>query len=338
VTQTSPIAVICPGCGTEVAGALLTCPACHRLVHADELTRLASEARQAESQNNPAQALRLWREMLDLLPVGTQQHAIISDKVAALSRAVDGATPDGRSHAASDKSRMGIGASIAAAVVFVLTKIKFLLLGLTKGGTLVSMLLSFGVYWTAFGWRFAAGLIVSIYIHEMGHVAALMRFGIKATAPMFIPGIGAIIRLQQVHVDPREDARIGLAGPIWGAGAALAAYGLGLYFQQPILLAIAKFGAWINLFNLIPFWQLDGSRGFRALSRVQAWALVAVIVAVWFPTHEGLLLLIGAVAIFRAVAIRPDAKESDAVAFIQFASLIVLLTMMSKIPVPGYPS
>jgi len=45
VTQTSPIAVICPGCGTEVAGALLTCPACHRLVHADELTRLASEGK-----------------------------------------------------------------------------------------------------------------------------------------------------------------------------------------------------------------------------------------------------------------------------------------------------
>jgi hypothetical protein len=58
------------------------------------------------------------------------------------------------------------------------------------------MLLSMGVYWTVFGWWFAAGLIASIYIHEMGHVAALHRLGIRASAPMFIPGIGAMVGRQ----------------------------------------------------------------------------------------------------------------------------------------------
>ena len=46
------------------------------------------------------------------------------------------------------------------------------------------MLLSAVVYWTIWGWKFAVGVVLSIYVHEMGHVQALQRYGIKATAPM----------------------------------------------------------------------------------------------------------------------------------------------------------
>src|SRR5258708_11787494 len=42
-------------------------------------------------------------------------------------------------------------------VLLGLTKAKLLLLGLTKMSTLFSMLATFGLYWTAYGWRFAAG-------------------------------------------------------------------------------------------------------------------------------------------------------------------------------------
>src|SRR2546430_4861243 len=82
------------------------------------------------------------------------------------------------------------------------------------------MLLSAGVYWTIWGWKFALGVVLSIYVHEMGHVQALQRYGIKATAPMFIPGVGAVVRLKQYPADRREDARVGLAGPLWGRPAA----------------------------------------------------------------------------------------------------------------------
>src|SRR3989454_12639768 len=81
------------------------------------------------------------------------------------------------------------------------------------------MLLSAGVYWAAWGWKFALGVVLSIYVHEMGHVQALQRYGIKATAPMFIPGVGAVVRLKQYPASPREDARVGLAGPLGGLGA-----------------------------------------------------------------------------------------------------------------------
>ena len=124
------------------------------------------------------------------------------------------------------------------------------------------MLLSMGVYWTAWGWRFALGLVLSIYIHEMGHVAALQRYGIKATAPMFIPGFGAMVRLNQYPANPAEDARVGLAGPLWGLGAAVFAYAVFLATAIPFWAAIARTGALINLFNLLPIWQLDGGRGY----------------------------------------------------------------------------
>ena len=103
----------------------------------------------------------------------------------------------------------------------VLGKAKLLLLGLTKASTFLSMFAMVGVYWTRFGFWFALGLVLSIYVHEMGHVAALARYGVPASAPLFIPGLGAVIRLKQDFTDPRQDARVGLAGPIWGLGAAV---------------------------------------------------------------------------------------------------------------------
>ena len=169
-----------------------------------------------------------------------------------------------------------------------ITKAKFLLLGLTKASTLFSMLAAFGVYWTVFGGWFALGLVLSIYVHEMGHVAALVRYGVPATAPLFIPGVGAVIRLQQSFIDPREDARVGLAGPIWGCAAALVCAATYLVTDEPLWGALARVGAWINLFNLTPIWQLDGSRAFHSLTRPQRWLAVTAVAFAWAFTGDGI--------------------------------------------------
>lgn len=42
--------------------------------------------------------------------------------------------------------------------------------------------------------------------------------------PLFIPGMGALILLREHVSDPVTDARIGLAGPVWGLSAAVAAW------------------------------------------------------------------------------------------------------------------
>jgi Zn-dependent protease len=99
---------------------------------------------------------------------------------------------------------------------------KLLLIGLTKLPTLFSMLL-YSRFGSSGGAAFGVGLVACIYVHEVGHVAALRRYGIAASAPMFVPGLGAFVRLKQYPSDAHEDARTGLAGPLWGLGASLAA-------------------------------------------------------------------------------------------------------------------
>src|SRR5256884_6559838 len=180
---------ICPDCGAQVAPALLACPACHRLVHAAELKRFAAEADHAKQTGDAGAELAAWRQALELLPPDTAQHQTVTARVAELSRAVD-RQPPGAKHG----SRLGKGAAgglgalglllakFKFALLFVITKAKLLVLGLTKASTLLSMLLSMGGYWTLWGWKFAAGFVVSIYIHEMGHVQAVARHGIKAPA------------------------------------------------------------------------------------------------------------------------------------------------------------
>ena len=330
----------CPHCGTQIAPVLLACPSCQSLVHSDDLNRLAAEAARAIQTRDVSAALAAWRQALDFLPPDSTQHKVVSAHILDLSRALDSGRSGTKHSSPWAKGATGLGAlgallfKLKFALTFVLTKAKLLLFGLTKGGTLFSMLLSAGVYWTIWGWKFAFGIVLSIYIHEMGHVQALQRYGIKATAPMFIPGIGAVIRLKQYPTDAREDARVGLAGPLWGLGAALAVYAIYRVTNVAVWGAIAHFGAWVNLFNLVPVWQLDGARGFRALTRRQRWIAVAVIAVMWFATSEGLLVLLG-VAAAATLAFGRAADEPDDTALLQYAFLVGILSLMTRIAVPA---
>jgi Zn-dependent protease len=185
----------------------------------------------------------------------------------------------------------------------------------------------FGVYWSLYGWGLALGLVISIYIHEMGHVIAIRGYGMHATAPMFIPGFGAFIRLRSEVITPIQDARIGLAGPIYGLGAALAAMLAYASTGAKIWAAIAHLGAVINLFNLIPIWQLDGSRAFRSLTTAQRTAVLAAAVLAWLITREPMLLLIAAGAIYRQFT-KEASPEPDNTGLIHFVGLIVALATL----------
>jgi Zn-dependent protease len=334
----------CAQCGAEFAPNLLVCPSCHALVHAGELKTLAAEAERATAGGNLPDALAKWRLALELLPPHSSQHAAIRQKIEQLIKRVD-AAPDMANAPSRPKWAKGGGALAVAGLllwkfkfllVFALTKAKLLLLGLTKASTFFSMLLSVGVYWTLWGWKFALGIVISIYIHEMGHVMMLRRYGIRATAPMFIPGLGALIRLKQYPASPHEEARVGLAGPAWGFGAVVASYLIHLATGAQIFAAIAKFGAWINLFNLLPLFQLDGSHAFRALSKMERAGITALMFVMWITSHEGLLLILGVVAAFRIF--QKDAPtQRDLPILVQFGFLIIALSVFSRIPVNVEP-
>jgi Zn-dependent protease len=313
---------ICGDCGTELAPTFLACPRCGRLVHGETLKGLAANGDAAERAGDLGRALEVWRQALALLPVGSGQHARINEKVQALSALVPApaaglasVAPSAGAAGTANAQRTGwrkwaAGAGAFGVVLmkfkwvllFLLTKAKVLLVGLTQAKTFLSMAIALGVYATIYGWQFAAGLVVSIYIHEMGHVVWLRRYGIPATAPMFIPGLGAFVRLKAHPATAGEDARVGLAGPVWGAAAAVLALALGFALGRPILFAIARVGAWINVFNLLPLWQLDGGRGFAALSRRQRWIAAAVAWVLALTGVDGVYFLVAIAATFRAAA------------------------------------
>jgi Zn-dependent protease len=341
-----------------VAPGLLCCPVCQRLTHSDRLKELAREADLATQEGRLPDALFAWRSALELLPPGSRQHVTIAARIAELGRQVDAAPahasgqpqPGAGARASGSHHPGSLGkAGLAGAgtlglllwkfkfvVVLLLTKAKFLLLGLTKASTFLSMLLSMGFYWTAFGWPFAVGLVLSLYVHEMGHVYLLRRYGVKAEAPMFIPGLGAMIRLRQAFTDPRQDALVGLAGPLWGLGAALVALVAGMATGAPIWFAIARLGGWINLFNLIPIWQLDGGRAFRALGRSGRWFAVLAIAVAWSLSEEPLLVLLMLGGVFRTLTDTPP-PHSDRQVLWQYVFLVAVLSALTRLPValPG---
>jgi Zn-dependent protease len=325
VTAVSP----CARCGTELPASILSCPACGGLVHSARLRELAASADALVAAGQLADARDAWQAALPLLPPQSQQHRQISERVDDLTRRIAAdTTPRPRAKDASHPwwKRGAIGAVAVASLL--LGKAKFLTLGILQAKTLFSMLAFAGVYWTAYGWPLAFGLAASIYIHEMGHVSMLRRYGIAADAPLFIPGVGAVVLLKQRISDPVVDARIGLEGPVWGLGAGIAAFVIATIMASPTWGAIAELTGLINLFNLTPVWQLDGSRGFHALSRPQRIAVVAAIALAFAATRQRLLLLVGIVALVRAAQKTTAAGDARTVA--TYIGLVAALAWLSR--------
>ena len=344
--EPAPERRVCGSCRAELAPGLLVCPSCQALVHAEALKRLAETADRASQQGDPRTALSSWREALELLPPESMQSRRLGERVAVLSLEVDKLPIIPAVPAAPASGGGGRGAWWAALggvglllwklkfiVAFILTKLKLLLFGLSKGTTVLSMLASAALYWTIWGWPFALGLVASIYVHEMGHVAALQRLGIRASAPMFIPGLGAFVRLKQYPANRREDAYVGLAGPIWGMAAAIVCFGLWLWTGYGLWGALTEWGGRINLFNLMPLGPLDGGRGFRALSRSARWGLVGLAAAGAWLTGEPVLWFIVIVGGVRAFGGRNAAPVTDRRALVQFAVLIVVLSFLTAVPI-----
>ena len=156
----------------------------------------------------------------------------------------------------------GLLSGIGAALLAVWGFLKYGLLFAFKipaFGTIISLAISFGGYAVFYGPWFAVALLTMIFVHEMGHVVEIRRQGMEATAPIFIPFMGAAIFQRSHPTDALKQAQIGIAGPIAGTIGATAAFVLYGSTHSPILLLAALIGFYINLFNLIPVWQLDGA-------------------------------------------------------------------------------
>jgi len=174
-------------------------------------------------------------------------------------------------------------------------KLKFLLLLLPKlklFTTSASMLVSIGAYSLIWGWSFALGFVLLLLVHEMGHVFQLRREGIKASAPMFIPFLGALVAMKELPKDAAAEARVGLAGPILGSLGALVPLGIYALTGNELFQALAFVGFFLNLFNLLPVLPLDGGRAMAALSPALWLVGFALLIAVTLLYPNPIMLLV----------------------------------------------
>lgn len=209
--------------------------------------------------------------------------------------------PEGVASGQDEEPRRGsmvkkvlVGAGVIIALLFkfkglAIAVLKFFPLLLKTGGT---MLISIGVYALAYGWMFAVGLVLLLFVHECGHLVAARRIGLKVGVPVFIPFMGAFIALKEAPKDAWIEAQVGIGGPLIGSLGAFACLFLYIYTREPFYLALAYVGFILNLFNLIPMGMLDGGRVVAAISPA-LWLVGAIIsLGLLFCTFNIILLLI----------------------------------------------
>jgi len=214
------------------------------------------------------------------------------------------------------RSRGALSAAGAVALA-VLAKGKVLLGGL-KALSFGKLFLSAGsmlgmiwVYAQAAGWRFAAGFVLLIFVHEMGHALAIREAGLPAGYPVFIPFFGAVIALKGQPRSSLQEARIAIAGPVAGGAAALVCAGGYLWTHERWWLALASAGFILNLFNLTPLPPLDGGRVARMFSR-KAWLLgLVMIAAMLVASPSPPLVLIAVLGAMQALRGAPQPQGPD---------------------------
>ena len=174
-------------------------------------------------------------------------------------------------------------------------KLKVLLLLLPKVKLLTTsatMLVSIAAYSLFWGWTFAIGFVLLLLVHELGHVIQLRREGVPASAPMFIPFLGAVVAAKSLGKDALAEARVGLAGPVLGTVGALACAGIGIATGSDFWLALAFTGFFLNLFNLLPVVPLDGGRAMAAMAPWMWVVGFAGLVGVTFIFPNPIMILI----------------------------------------------
>ncbi len=92
--------------------------------------------------------------------------------------------------------------------------------------------------------------------------------GIPVGALIFIPMLGAAVTMRQMPQNARDEAEVGIAGPIAGAiAASFCLFMAKMPGALSIWAALAYFGFFMNLFNLVPIVPFDGGRVLAAIDR-----------------------------------------------------------------------
>ena len=274
------------------------CPACGNNENLDHLLRCICGHERKETDLQKFSRMPDVSEQWRAGTVGTKDadwDITASGEAAAVATSVPSE--------ATKPKRSGIVAALAVAGTVVLKFLKPLLIGLKffKMGAVLktglTMIISMWAYALRWGWGYAAIFVLLIFVHEMGHVIALRKFGVKSGAPLFIPFVGAVVALKEMPKNVRVEAWTAIAGPILGTVGAIACCVVAIATRSAFWFAAAYSGFFLNLFNLIPISPLDGGRVVAAISpKIWVFGFVVILllfIQSWNPLLFMILILAG---------------------------------------------
>ena len=200
----------------------------------------------------------------------------------------------------------------------------------TPGGTRIAGLDAQGIGFGAisvliagwyFGPLFGLALILTVVIHEYGHVAAFRITGHEDARFRLVPLIGGYAISDRAPSTEAEEFFVAIAGPALSLAPMVLAFVLCEIvdpWSRPVadfLWIFAATTAALNFLNLLPFWPLDGGRCLRAI--VHAFepraalgatiAMSAAFAAAAAAAGSALLLL---VALIGVATIRPGHRDA----------------------------
>jgi Zn-dependent protease/uncharacterized Zn finger protein (UPF0148 family) len=320
----------CPACSHWLPDGTLACPDCHTLTYGQHLNKLAVQAQQMEQEQRWVEAREMWASTLAWLPEDAKQSQDIRQHMSA----IDARLQADQDQKAKWKKRLGPFAPIA----LFLMKIKSGLFLLFKLKFLLGIVSFFGLYWVIFGWRFALGFTLALFVHEMGHYIAVKRRGLKAELPMFFPGLGAYVRWYGQGVSREDLAAIALAGPLFGLTSALACLALAWGTRNMLFLVLTYAVAWVNFLNLIPLLGLDGAQASYALSRMQRGLIAATCIVFWAltlgndftgPGVQWIFLIVGLAMAWKCFS-NDQPEQGHTPTFATFQGLVVVLGLVIR--------
>lgn len=136
----------------------------------------------------------------------------------------------------------------------------------TQRNNLTRSLISLFLYGILFYFLFdrniayIAAVLVVLLIHEFGHFLAMKMYNYQNVKLFIVPLLGAFVSGKKQTVSQRQMSIIILAGPVPGIIVGTLLYMLNKSNPNDTVKMLANVFIFINIFNLLPIFPLDGGR------------------------------------------------------------------------------
>lgn len=187
--------------------------------------------------------------------------------------------------------------------------------------SLTSLLIYAVLFYVIFDQNIAyiAAVLVVLLIHEFGHFFAMKLYNYQNIKLFIIPLLGAFVSGKKHEVSQKQMSIIILAGPVPGIIIGTLLYILNKEYPNDTLRMLANVFIFINVFNLLPVFPLDGGRLLENLfirnnhGIRMVFTILSIIFLVLLITYAGnfIMVIIPAVMIFELMNERKNQKIRD---------------------------